>query len=394
MAVVDRMANASYRGKSITMSQSAARSPLGNILTPTGWVLGQVIVKDGRIAQIEGKPVHVPSGSDVPLILPGFVDLHVHGGEGVDFSGGENAIRQFIRFHARSGTVAMAPTTSTAPVDVIETALVNIETVRTTPRADEATVLGAHLEGPFINPGKLGAQRDITRPGDATLALKWADLCRLVVATVAPEIEGGIAVIEALTARGCRVQIGHSLATFEQTDEGFARGLTGFTHLFNGMSGTDHRKPGAAAYALAKGRYAELICDLNHVHPALVLAAYRAIPRLFAITDATFAAGCPDGDYETGDGHGVVKKGLSIMLADGSSLAGSAITMLDAFRNLVSIGLSVAQASEMCSTRQAEYLALDDFGRLVPGRSASFVVLEQNLTLRSTWLRGVSIPGQ
>lgn len=375
------------------MSQSAVKSPAGYVLTPSGWVLGHMTVREGRIAGVQGEPVHVPADPGMPYILPGFVDLHVHGAEGVDYSGGEDAIRQFIRFHGRSGTVAMAPTTSTSTVDVIERALAGIAAVQADPREAEPAVLGAHLEGPFINPGKLGAQRDITRAGDAALALKWADICPIVVATVAPEIPGGIEVIEALTARGCRVQVGHSLATFEQTAQGFAHGLSGFTHLFNGMSGLDHRKPGVAAYALAKGRYAELICDLNHVHPALVLAAYRAIPRLFAITDATTAAGCPDGTYAFDNDHPIVKKGLTIMLADGSSLAGSAITMLDAFRNLVSLGLSVAEASEMCSTRQAEYLDLGDFGRLAPGKTASFVVLDHALTLQDVWIRGRALGG-
>jgi len=373
------------------VSQSSNKSPTGYVLTPSGWVHGDIVMEKGSIVRIEGEPVSVPDGSDAPYILPGFIDLHVHGADGVDYAGGEEAIRKFIRFHARSGTVALAPTTSTAPVDVIEKSLACIEAVRNAPLADEPMVLGAHLEGPFINPGKLGAQKDITRTGDAALALRWAAMCRLVVATVAPEIRGGLEVIEALTAKGCRVQVGHSLATFEETDEGFARGLSGFTHLFNGMSGLDHRKPGVAAYALAKGRYAELICDLNHVHPALVLASYRAIPRLFAITDATTSAGCPDGTYHFGGDQPVVKKGLTIMLADGSSLAGSAITMLDAFRNLVSIGLTLAEASEMCSTRQAEYLVLNDFGRLTPGRSASFVVLDRSLQLKAVWIRGVQL---
>lgn len=374
------------------MTSATATSPEGHVLTPSGWVRGRIITEAGSIARIEGEPVHTPRGTDLPYILPGFIDLHVHGGRGVDFSGGEDAIRQFILFHAESGTVALAPTTSTAEVEVIETALIAIEAVRRQPRGNEPTVLGAHLEGPFINPGKLGAQRDVTRTGDPALALRWARLCRMVVATVAPEIPGGIAVIEALTARGCRVQIGHSLASFEETAEGFARGLAGFTHLFNGMSGLHHREPGVAAYALAKGQYAELICDLNHVHPALVLAAYRAIPRLYAITDATTAAGCPDGEYDFGGDHAVVKRGLSIMLADGSSLAGSAITMLDAFRNLVALGLSIAEASRMCAERQADYLALDDLGRLSPGRQASFVVLDPALRLQSTWLRGTEFP--
>ena len=288
----------------------------------------------------------------------------------------------------RETAVALAPTTSTAPVEVIESSLADIDRVRKKPRADRPTTLGAHLEGPFINAGKLGAQRNLTLRGDPELALRWADICPLRVATVAPEIEGGIAVIEALSARGCRVQVGHSLATDQETAEGFARGLSGFTHLFNGMTGTHHRDTGVAAYALGYGRYAELICDLNRVAPAMVMAAYRAIPRLYAITDATGAAGLPDGHYDFSGDHPIVKKGVAIMLADGSSLAGSAITMIDAFRNLVSLGLSLAEASELCSTRQAEYLGLTDFGALTPGRSASFLVLSRKLELQGVWLRG------
>jgi N-acetylglucosamine-6-phosphate deacetylase len=378
----------SFAAKVGNMSQSPQVSPTGFVLTPSGWVRGHVVIEGGRIARIEGTPVRLADDPGLPYILPGFIDLHVHGADGVDYASGEDGIRRFIRFHARSGTVAMAPTTSTSPVEVIERALIDIETIRTSPQPDEPTVLGAHLEGPFINPGKLGAQRDLTFKGDPALALRWADMCRMVVATVAPEIPGGAAVIEALAGRGCRVQVGHSLATAEETAAGFARGLSGFTHLFNGMSGLDHRKPGVAAYALAEGRYAELICDLNHVHPALVLAAYRAIPRLYAITDATTACGCPDGAYDFRGDHPIVKTGLVIMLANGKSLAGSAITMLDAFRNLVSLGLSIAEASDLCATRQAEYLGLDHLGRLVPGTLASFVVLDAGLALTSVWLRG------
>jgi len=370
------------------MHMPSLESPKGYVLTPSGWVRGRVVVEADRIARIEGEPVSAPDGSDEPYIVPGFIDLHIHGGEGADYAGGEDAIRKFLRYHARSGTVALTPTTSTAPVEVIESALADIERIRNAPRPDEPAVLGAHLEGPFINSGKLGAQRDMTLKGDVSLALRWNDICPLRVATVAPEIEGGIAVVEALTARGCRVQVGHSLATAEETALGFARGLAGFTHLFNGMTGAHHRDTGVGAYALGYGRYAELICDLNHVAPAMVMAAYRAIPRLYAITDATGAAGLPDGNYDFSGDHPIVKKGQTIMLADGSSLAGSAITMLDAFRNLVSLGLSVAEASDLCATRQAEYLGLNDLGVLTPGRSASFVALDRTLQLQAVWLRG------
>jgi N-acetylglucosamine-6-phosphate deacetylase len=377
------------------MTEKSMATPQGSlsgcILTPAGWIGGKIILAGNRIARIEGTPVTLTGAPEAPYIVPGFIDLHVHGGDGVDYTDGEAGIRRFIRYHAASGTVAIAPTTATAPVDVLDRALAEIERVRTAPGPGEPTVLGAHLEGPFINPRKLGAQADITLEGDVELALRWADICPLVVATVAPEIPGGIAVIEALTARGCRVQVGHSIATAEEAAEGFRHGLAGFTHLFNGMSGVDHRNPGVAAYALSQGRYAELICDFVHVHPAVVLAAFRAIPRLYAITDATSMAGCPDGEHGAGTDHHVVKTGRKVMLANGKSLAGSAITMLDAFHNLVSLGLSIAEASDLCSTRQAEYIGRSDLGRIVPGALGSFVAINQKLELESVWIEGKQI---
>lgn len=375
------------------MPNREMKSPDGYVLTPAGWVKGSVIFQGNSITRISGNPISPPDMADGPLIIPGFVDLHVHGGGGSFYSDGEDGIRRFIRFHASRGTVAIAPTTSTTSVANIENALADIEHVRTDRKKGEPTVLGAHLEGPFINPGKLGAQADVTIDGDADLVLKWADICKIIVATVAPEIPGGINVIEALSTRGCRVQIGHSLATADETAEGFRRGLTGFTHLFNGMTGFDHRDPGVAAYAMARGEYAELICDLIHVHPKIVRAAYRAIPRLYAISDAVALAGCADGEHGAGTDFHVVKTGNKVMLADGSSLAGSAITMVDAFRNLLSIGLSIAEASDMCSTRQAEYLGNTRLGRLSPGALASFNVLDQKQSLQAVVVGGEQIDG-
>ena len=357
----------------------------GSILTPSGWVRGEVKFDGDRIARIDG----VPTGRhpEPPYVLPGFVDLHVHGGNGFDYLGTEEEIRAFIRYHAASGTVALAPTTATAPVAALDRALSRIEAIRNRRGPGEPTVLGAHLEGPFINPDKLGAQMNVALAGDVDLALGWASLCKLVIATVAPEIEGGLAVVEALTAQGCRVQIGHSLASATQTAEAFGRGMAGFTHLFNAMSGVDHRRPGVAAYALAHGRYAELICDMVHVDPIVMLAAYRAIPRLYAITDATTFAGRPDGTYPTSQ-RTVVKTGLRITLDDGVTLAGSAITMLDGFRNLVSLGLSLAEASDLCATRQADYLGIDRLGRIVPDALASLVVLDEALRLQAVCVEG------
>jgi N-acetylglucosamine-6-phosphate deacetylase len=250
--------------------------------------------------------------------------------------------------------------------------------------------LGAHLEGPFISPNKPGAMNvAFIAQGDAELAKSWAEKYKIVVATVAPEIPGGLDVAKVLSERGCRVQVAHSVATPDVLEEAFQRGFSGFTHLFNAMSGVEHRSPGVAAYALAKAQFAEMICDLVHVDAIVLLAAYRAIPRLYAITDAS-AAGMPDGTYQWG-GHRIIKKGLRVTLENGTTLAGSAITMLDAFRNLIKIGLSVEQASDMTSTRQAEYLGLPNLGRIQPGARACLVKLGEAFNLQGVWVDGESI---
>ena len=182
------------------------------------------------------------------------------------------------------------------------------------------------------------------------------------------------------------MQIGHSIATPSVAEEAFRRGCCGITHLFNAMSAMEHRSPGVAAYALARARFAEIICDLVHVDATVLLAAYRAIPRLYAITDAS-AAGMPDGNYEWG-GHRIIKKGQRITLENGTTLAGSAITMLDAFRNLVQIGLSIEQASQMTAARQAEYLGMRNLGRIEPGARACLVELDEALELEGVWVDG------
>ena len=361
----------------------------GTILTPHGWIEGSVEIAGGRIAGVRGRPLAPGADPAAPYVLPGLIDLHVHGGGGHDWQGGEEAVRGLARFHAGRGTVALAPTTATAKPAVIERALGAIRDVKTRPGPDEASVLGAHLEGPFINPQKLGAQEPEALEGDPGLAARWADAFPLLVATVAPEIPGGYETIEALARRGCKVQVAHSLASAAETAEGFRRGLSGFTHLFNAMSGVDHRMPGVAAYALAHGDYAEIIGDLLHVDETVLKAAYRAIPNLYAISDSTMA-GLPDGRHHWG-GHSVHKTGLRVTLDDGKTLAGSAITLIDAFRNLVRIGFSLEQVSAMTASRQAAYLGRNDIGRIVQGASASLIRLDEALALDTVLVDGVAV---
>ena len=372
------------------MTTNSPASPEGSILTPNGWVTGKVEFAGQAISAIDGRTLPAGAKPQGPFVLPGFIDLHVHGGGGGDWQGGEEGVRALVRYHASHGTTAIAPTTAIGPVPVIEQSLSVITRIAAARRPGEAVVLGAHLEGPFLNPLKPGAMEvSLILEGDAALAKSWVEKFKIVIATVAPEVSGGHEVIRALAERGCRVQIGHSIATPLIAEEAFHCGCSGFTHLFNAMSQMEHRSPGVAAYALAKGRFAEIIGDLVHVDATVLMAAYRAIPRLYAITDAT-AAGMPDGTFAWG-GHRVIKKGQRITLENGTTLDGSAITMLDAFRNLISLGLSLEQAAEMTSTRQAEYLGLQDVGRIEPGARACLVKLDEELRLQGVWVDGESI---
>lgn len=365
-------------------------SPEGSALTPDGWVEGRVALEGQRIKAIEGRRLPKGARPQGPYVIPGFIDLHVHGGGGADWLSGEAGIRAFIRYHASHGTTAMAPTTAVGPVAKIEEALAAITAIAANRRAAEPVVVGAHLEGPFVNPKRPGAMDvSLMLAGDPELAARWARQYRIAVATVAPEIPGGRGVVEALTRAGCRVQAGHTVATPDELAHAFEWGCCGFTHLFNAMTGLEHRAPGVATYALAKAEYAEMICDMIHVDPLVVLAARRAIPRLYAITDAS-AAGLPDGEFEWG-GRRVIKKGGRITLMNGTTLAGSAITMLDAFRNLVHLGVGLEEAVEMTSTRQADYLGRRDLGRIEAGARACLVRLGPKLELEGVWIDGESL---
>ncbi|MGZ8291042.1 MAG: N-acetylglucosamine-6-phosphate deacetylase, partial [Telluria sp.] len=190
----------------------------------------------------------------------------------------------------------------------------------------------------------------------------------------------------ALVAAGYRVQIGHTAGSYDDGVQALERGAAGFTHLFNAMSGLHHRAPGMVGAALAHAQYAEIIPDLLHVHPGAIRVALRAIPCLYCVTDSTSATGMPDGDYQLG--RQTVTKCLGgVRLADGT-LAGSTLTMDQALRNLVSLGLDLADASRRVSTYAADYLGETRIGRLAPGCYADFVVLDRDLKIKAVYIEG------
>ena len=366
-------------------------SLIGQVLTPQGFVRGTLTIVDGRIARIEGQPISEGQArvSAEPLILPGFIDLHVHGGGGFDTMEGGSAVAEIARVHARHGTTSMLATTMTAPMADISRAMSALSEACRTHRSGGAHVMGVHLEGPYINPGALGAQPDFARAAsvDEVKALHAIAPIRLI--TMAPELPGNLDLIAPLRAAGFRVQIGHTAGTYEDGVAALQRGATGFTHLFNAMSKFHHREPGIAGAALAHAEFAEIIPDLLHVHPGAIRAALRAIPCLYCVTDSTAAAGMPDGDYNLGS-HRVTKCLGGVRLADGT-LAGSTLTMDQALRNLVGMGLSLDDASRRVSTHAADFLGLADRGRLLVGARADVVVLDADLQLTQVLVEGESI---
>lgn len=363
----------------------------GCILTPRGFVEGRLTARNGVVQSIHGQPLstdHVRQSS-APIVLPGFIDTHVHGGAGFDIMQCGEAAREVARCHVRHGTTSLLATTMTAPVNEIRDALKAVAPVCATRPVQSARVLGVHLEGPYINPGKLGAQPDFARPLDIAEVLELHALAPIRLITLAPEVPGHLGLIRPLRAAGFIVQIGHSSGGYEDGVAALAQGAEGFTHLFNAMTGLHHREPGMVGAALAHARYAEVIPDLLHVHPGAIRAALRAIPCLFCVTDSTSATAMPDGEYQLGQ-HRVFKCLGGVRLRDGT-LAGSALTMDQALRNLVTIGLELDDAARRVSTYAADYLGLTNRGRLDAGASADMVVMDRDLNVQRVIIEGEEI---
>ena len=366
----------------------------GLILTPEGWLRGTLMHDAGRIVAVQGETASDEAwrNSPLPILLPGFIDLHVHGGGGADTmqaGNGGQAIDTIARTHAQHGTTAMLATTMTAPRSEIEAALRAVAGACQARSEGAARVLGVHLEGPYISPDKLGAQPAFAAAPSASEILALHALAPIRIVTLAPELPSALETTARLVTAGIRVQIGHSTASYEQACAALQRGASGFTHLFNAMSALHHRAPGAVGAALAHAVHAELIPDLLHVHPGAMRAALRAIPGLYCVTDATAAAAMPDGEYRLGR-HVVYKCGGGVRLADGT-LAGSTLTMDQALRNLVSaagLGLDLAEASLRVSTHAAQYLGIADRGALRLGAWADVVVLDARLQVRRVIVEG------
>lgn len=363
----------------------------GIILTPEGFLRGRLTTDGERIADITGTAISEADAraSGLNIHLPGFIDLHVHGGAGADIMDAGDAAATIARRHAQFGTTALLATTMTAPDEDIVRALHALAPCIAKRPRQGASVLGVHLEGPYINPGKLGAQPNFTSGASLKKITALNAIAPIRTITLAPEIKGNLALIPKLVALGIRVQIGHSLANYDDGCRALNCGAHGFTHLFNAMTELHHREPGLVGAALAHAQRAEIIPDLLHVHPGAIRVALRAIPGLYCVTDSTAATGMPDGEYRLG--RQVVTKCMGgVRLADGT-LAGSTLTMDQALCNLVDIGLSLQDASRRTATLPAEFLGLTDRGCLQVGAFADIVTVDSRLNISAVHAAGENI---
>jgi len=329
------------------------------------------------------------------LIVPGFIDVHVHGGDGADFTDGDaGGNERIINFHARHGTTAMAATTLSASRTHLQTAIAAI--ARTAADADTgAEICGVHLEGPFISARNAGAQNTASiRPSDIQeMSALMADAPRLRwIMTMAPEIDGARALIEHFRGR-VLFSIGHTGAMFADAVAALEWGASHFTHLFNAMTGMHHREPGVVGAALESiDATAELIADGVHVHPAVMRIACTAMPnRIALITDAIRACGMPEGKYKLYDYEVTVSEGTA-RLANGT-LAGSVLTMECAVQNMVELaGLPIERVVPMATEVPARILGIAGRkGKLQNGYDADVVIINEKFEIERVFTRGQEV---
>ncbi|MEU6381970.1 N-acetylglucosamine-6-phosphate deacetylase [Streptomyces bauhiniae] len=375
------------------MADNSAR-PLvltgGTVVLPTGEVPGGQVAVDGRrIAE------RAPEGADVldvtgHWVVPGFVDLHNHGGGGAAFSGGAEAALTAVRTHREHGTTTLVASTVTDDLDVLARQAGILAEL-----AEQGDIAGVHFEGPFISPCRKGAHSEaLLRDPDPAEVRKLVDAARghARMVTLATELPGGLDSVRLLAEQGVIAAVGHTDASYEQTVAAIDAGATVATHLFNAMPPIGHRDPGPITALLEDGRVTvELINDGTHLHPAALQLAFHhaGAGRVAFITDAMDAAGSADGRYLLGPLEVEVQGGVA-RLVEGGSIAGSTLTLDRAFRRAVTVDrLPVADVVRALSANPARLLGMADrVGSLEPGKDADLVLLDADFALKGVMRRG------
>lgn len=325
-------------------------------------------------------------------LTPGFVDIHGHGGGGGTYDHGLDAIAAARAVHLARGTTRAVLSLVTASIDDLAAQVGMIADLS----ERDATILGTHLEGPFLDPGHKGAHTEsLLRAPDEAAVARLVEAGRGTVrqVTLAPELPGGLAATAQFVAAGVAVAVGHTNATEAEASAAFDAGATLLTHAFNAMPGIHHRAPGPVVAAMRDERVTlELIADGIHVHPDVIALAFAGAPgRIALITDAMGAAGEPDGAYELGGLAVTVTDGVA-RLDEGGAIAGSTLTQDAALRLVVAGGLPLADAVAALTSVPARAIGLAErYGSLRPGAAADAVLLDDALQVAGVWVDGARV---
>ena len=362
----------------------------GRLVLDDRVVVAELTVEDGLIAAVD-----LDDGADddsLPYIAPGFVDVHVHGWGGHDAMGGPAAHDGMARGLLRQGVTSFLPTAVTAPLSTLASFAETVREWRPTAPDDGAEPLGFNLEGPFLADSKRGAHdaAQLRTPADVAPSDLEPLLEGLRVVTIAPELPGALELIRLLAARGVVVSLGHSAATERQARAGYEAGARSTTHLFNAMTGVDHRSPGLAVAALLEDdAWVELIGDGLHVDPALWPLIRRLKPpdRLLLVSDALPIAGTNASQGTIGGLKVEVRDGR-VTLAGTSTLAGCVVGLDTGVRNLVLSGITLPDAVAAATRAPLALLGVDDRGRLEVGQRADLVELDDRNRVRRVMRSG------
>lgn len=358
---------------------------------------GLVFEKDGTFSkrdlyvddnhQITDKPISDDSeiiDAEGLYVLPGLVDVHIHGAVGYDFCDGDSEkLSKIAAYLHENGITTFCPTSMTLSEEMLDGIFRTIKDVPVD--SEHAHIAGIHMEGPFLSPAKKGAQKEsYLHAPDIEMFNRLNEACdgKIRLITIAPELPGADKFIEELHDV-TSISLGHSMANYEEAKSAFAAGANHATHLFNAMPPFLHRDPGIIGAATDNENvYAEIICDGIHIHPSVIRNVFRMFGdnRVILISDAMRATGMEDGEYELG-GQPVFKSGRHATLADGT-LAGSATHLFDCVRNAVSFGVPLASALKAATCNPAASIGMaDTVGSLVPGARADIVLADKDLNL-------------
>lgn len=364
----------------------------GWIFADGRFVRGGFSVENGRFAHVLEDVPGPAEDLDGALVIPGLVDIHVHGCAGADFSDGDYAgLVRMARYLARRGVTSFAPASMTLPYDALDKAFHAAARLRREGLADGARLMGIQMEGPFLSREKRGSQNPAyLRLPDWDRFLRLYDAAEglLRIVDVAPELPGAVEFTRRASEK-CRVSVAHTAAGYDQAAAVFDAGATHLTHLFNAMSGIHHRHPGPIGAASERENVtAELICDGIHVHPSAVRMAFRLFPgRICLISDALRCCGMADGSYSLGGQEILLSGGVARLT--GGAIAGSAADLYQCMRRAVSFGIPREQAVWAATALPARVIGREsETGAIADGRAADFVICGGELEPEAVYLSG------